>query len=314
MPTSSLHDLDPTPEFDRACQMLLEAWSSGALPLVDALTQLQTLEQNARAEKHLANQGRVAHVLGYIYQDLGDVNRSIEHYDKAQRFFLRVNNRMRLAGIDLNQGENYRDKGDYARALALCQRAYKVADEIEHNSIKTYARGNQGWVFLALNDSKSALEAFEDAYVLCQEDIVEHNDSTMAELLCGMAHVALYRGDNALAWEKGYQAYEAAMRGGEQREIGYVWRVMGDAVTGLGDCPIATMPSSPDTYYKSAIAAFQHINADAEIARTIFARAKSLVKRGNRVQASPLFREAMVIFTRLGLTHDALQVAEAQLK
>jgi tetratricopeptide (TPR) repeat protein len=314
MTTSPLQDPEPTPEFELTCQQLINAWSSGALPIVQALTRLEAMGEQARQENRMAHQGRVEHLLGYIYQDLGDVNTSIQHYDKAQRFYLRLNNAKRLAGVDLNQGENYRDKGDYARALELYQRAYRVADECGEMSIKTFARGNQGWVYLAMKDDLNAQKAFEEAIDLCEHYSVENIESSIAEFSCGLATVALTQGRYENAWTLGYEGFVMAQLGREMREIGMTWRVLGDALTMLPAPIDPSMPIVPDSYYKHAIEAFQMINAEAEVARTLLCQAKSLVHRGARAKASTYFREAIVIFTRLGLMNDALQATEAQLK
>lgn len=314
MTTSPLQDPEPTADFERTCIELISAWSNGALPLTQALARLKAMGEQAREENRIAHQGRVEHLLGYIYQDLGDVNASIQHYDKAQRFYLRLNNVQRLAAIDLNQGENYRDKGDYARALELYQRAYRVADECGDMTIKTFARGNQGWVFLAMKDEDNAQQAFEEARTLCETHRVEHIESSIAEFSCGLATVALAQGRYADAWTLGYEGFVMAQLGKEMREIGMSWRVLGDALTMLPNPIDPSMPTVPDSYYKHATEAFQVINAEAEVARTLLCQAKSLVKRGARAKASTYFREAIVIFTRLGLMNDALQATEAQLK
>lgn len=317
--TATLQQSEPDSHFESLCQTLFSDWITGKMPLHEVVKVLDTLGKKADESKQYVHQGRIEHIRGRVYQDAGDINRSIQHYDKARRFYVKANNRRLTAIIDLNQGENYREKGDFVRALSLYQQAYKIAGEAEDPDTQTYARGNMGWAWYGLGDYEQAQRAFEEAYNTASTIPDEKERcGTIAEQLYGMAMVSLSRQEWLIAWHLGCEALEQAQKSDENRELGYAWRTLGDALTLLRIRPIhsqsITLPSSTDDYYANAISAFKAISAEVEIARTLFAQAKSLVKRGNAGKASPLFRESIVIFTRLNLVHEAMKVAEVQFR
>jgi hypothetical protein len=53
---------------------------------------------------------------------------------------------------------------------------------------------------------------------------------------------------------------------------------------------------------------------EGDVAKTMFARGKSLVRRGKKASAAKLFQQALVIFEKLGMRDDAAKAAEAQMQ
>jgi len=54
----------------------------------------------------------------------------------------------------------------------------------------------------------------------------------------------------------------------------------------LKTSPDANFSAGPDYYFEAALEAFREINAEAEMARTMFAHARSLNVRGRRTTAA----------------------------
>ena len=95
--------------------------------------------------------------------------------------------------------------------------------------------------------------------------------------------------------------------------LGFAHRAIGDVMTELGESPDPEFGNDPDEHYQAAVDAFRQIKAEGEVGKTFFAQGQSLTKRHKRRLAGRKFQQAMVIFTKLGMTDDASKAAEAQM-
>lgn len=310
------HDSEPTPEFNARGVTILQQWQAGQLPFQSAIATLTALAQEAAASGHLANQGRAEHFLGYMQHYRGNLNTSIIHYDRSRSLFQRLGNRDRVAMIDMNQGENYRNKGEFARARRLYRSAYEAATSLKNLRVQTISIVNEGLTLISMKDYPAARAALDEGYRLSEQWTPELPGigGLRCEIYHGLATLELLADNAAAAWTHARQALVEAQQAQQVVSVGYAYRILGEVMTELGDSPEPDMPANPDEYYRSALDAFREVNAEGEIGRTIYCQAKSQARRGKRRAAAQMFREAMVIFTRLGMTDDAAKAAEAQLR
>lgn len=309
-------DTEPTAEFNKRCVTVIRSWEAGDMPFEDAITAMDNLLTEAQRTSHVANQARAEHGLGYLQHYRGNLNISIRHYEQARALYVRCGNRSRAANIDLNQGENYRFKGDFKRARRLYQTAYETATELDNIHIQTLAAVNEGLVLLALDKQELAEAAFVRGFELSKQ-WPQENRVQLPGLLCeihhGMAVIHLARSEHTSAWTHALQALEAAQLSGQPLQIGYANRTIGEVVTVIEQVPVEGFPTEPDPYFRTSVEAFREIDADAEMARTMYAQARSLAIRGRRTTAARKLQQAMIIFTKLGMVDDAARAAEAQL-
>jgi tetratricopeptide (TPR) repeat protein len=312
-------DKEPTPEFSEKCMRVIKHWEKGELPVDDVNQTLKSLAQEAAASGHTANQARAEHLQGYMQAHQGNYNGSILHYKKARRLFNRVNNRAYIAKMDLNQGENYRYKGEFKRARRLYRSAYEAASDLGDQMVQTFAIINEGLTLISLNDYSLARQALQEGLALVDEwDEASYAQlpGLLTEAYHGLATIELAQEDPDKAWEYALQSLDHALRSQNKMNIGFAYRIVGDVMTELDDTGQLTgdLPQTPDEAYRAALSAFKDIGAEGEIGRTIFSHARSFARRGRRSHAAKLFREAMVVFTRHGMTDDAAKAAEAQLR
>jgi tetratricopeptide (TPR) repeat protein len=312
---------EPTAEFNERCINLLRQWDTGKISSRELLSQLADLSREATSANHAANQGRVEHLQGYVHHYLGNYNTSIMHYEKARRYYVRAGNRGRIATIDLNQGENYRLKGEFSRALTLFRSAYETSESMQHLPMMSFALTNEGLVLVTVKDYENARAALQRAYDLSVEwdrkvydGVVEEAEALRNEIFLGLAEIELAQNRLSSAWDYACESLRNAQAIEEPRATGLAYRILGDVLTALPAPVDPSMPTSPDDFYRQAMECFKQVQAEGEIGRTVFAHARSLAARRSRLKAAQMFREAMVIFTRLGMTHDAVRAAEAQLK
>jgi tetratricopeptide (TPR) repeat protein len=322
MGTQSSHlssDSEPTPEFNEKCLRVIRHWEKGELPVADVNQALKSLADEAAASGHTANQGRAEHLRAYMQAHQGNYNTSIRHYKKCRLLFSRVNNQAYIAKIDLNMGENYRYKGEFKRARRLYRSAYETAAQHEDVVIQTYAIINEGLTLISLNDYSLARQALQEGLTLTEqwdEENYQRLPGILTEAYHGLATIELAQQEPEKAWEHALQSLEHAQRTENKMNTGFAYRILGDVMTELETPAELTddMPQNPDEAYRAALQEFKDIGASGEVGRTIFSHARSFAKRGRRSHAARLFKDAMVVFTRHGMTDDAAKAAEAQLR
>lgn len=308
-------DAEHTDEFNQRCVAVIEGWQSGQTPFAQAVVQLESLSQEAIASGHRGNQARAQHMLGYLQHYRGNLTTSIQHYERARVIYEQVGNRDRQAYIDLNQGENYRFRGDFNRALRYARSAYDTAHELGNVRVQTIAMANEGLIMVTTGQHQQAVRAFEISLEL--SNAWQENREQLLGILCevyhGLAVIQLEREDHYAAWESALMALESARLVGQPLQLGFANRVLGRVLSALGSSPDPNFSSDPDVYFHLALESFREINAEAEIARTMFDHALSQAQRGRRTTAARKLQQALIIFTRLGMVDDAARAAEAQL-
>jgi tetratricopeptide (TPR) repeat protein len=314
--TAAVFETDPSPEFYARSIAILNRWQSGELPFDEAEQNLVEMNQEALSANHLANQGRVEQILGVMQGYRGNLNVSIHHYERARAFFIQVGNPLRIAICDLNLGESYRFKGDFNRARSLYERAYEAAKNLANLENQAYAIGNKGQMLLSMGQLVAARADLMESYRLSEQ--FQPDSNTRSSLQCELHHALtllyLLQEDTASAWNEARRAYEIAFEVGRPLEKGYANRAVAEVVTALSAAPEDGFSDDPDGYFQAANEAFYGINAEGEIARTMFAHARSLARRGRRMTAARKLQHAMIIFTQLGMIDDAAKAAEVQLE
>lgn len=317
MTTNTAFDRNPTLEFDDYCLGVLRRWETGELPLKEAVTLITHKAREAVADNHLANQGRAEHLLGYMQHYRGDLNASIRHYDRARALFQKVGNERRVATMDLNNGENYRLKGDFTRARRLYQSAYTTADRLGDIPLKTMAIVNEGLALQESGQKTAALKALREGLELTDQwtDRLDRLPGLRCEIHHGLSEIYLANNQISDAWTHARQTLTTARLSGEPKQIGYAYRALGEVVTMMDAIPADddTMPTDPDEFFRLALHAFREVNMEAEVARTMFAQARSLATRGRRTMAARKLQQVMIMFSELGMVDDAAKAAEAQL-
>ena len=309
---SQHHSVSAEPEFDERCKTTYSQWKKGELPFEDASVQMKALIEEAIANQHLANQARAELLLGNMHGYRSNLNSSIKHFEIARDLYAAVGNEGRVTSCNLNLGEIYRQKGDFIKARKLFAAAYENAVKLDQIKTQAIARGNEGQMLISIGEPTIARDVLQEAVTL-SENWPEDDLNTRAGMLCEVYHAlaVINLNDTRLgeAWEQAQHALEMANQLSEPLSIGQANRTMGEVLTVLED---TEHEATPDSYFKASIEAFNGINAEGEMARTMHAYAHSLLKRGRRVRAARQLQKATLIFAKLGMIDDSSKAAEAQ--
>lgn len=308
--------IEPTAELEHQCRSILQRWQSGEMPYNAALQSLKVLQKEITVAENFANQGRIEFVIGYIQVHRGKYQSSIEHFQNSRQLFEKANNWVRMTRCDLNLGEAYRLLGDFNKARQFFRRVYEISSEQGEIKTSVFAIANEGQVLLSMDKRDEALEALLAAKQIAEEIPMDEFNS-MAGLLCevnyGLSMIYLHQEQYDLAWEAAKRSYNAAKDAQQLPYLGQANRTMGEALTALGIIPQeGELVPDPDIYFEAALKAFEELDAQGELGRTLYSHAMSLAKRGKRVPAARKLQKAMLIFSELGMTDDAAKAAEAQ--
>lgn len=316
MSQHSIFAPEPEPEFNARCLDILDRWEAGGLPFEGAMDELVALRTEALDSHHVANQGRTEQLLGYIEGYHGNLNESIHHFERARAMFNQVDNKQRIATCDLNIGEAYRYKGDFNRARTLFEKAYESFKSLNDPKSEALALGNKGQMLLSMGHISEALADLTESHRLASElprDAVQRY-SLLAEVQYALTLLYLEQKEFTAAWDSAQQAMGTALESPKPLERGFGYRAIAEAISIIENPPDNDLSPDPDVYFQAANEAFREIKAEGEIARTMFAHAKSLARRGRRMTAARKLQMAMVIFARLGMVDDAAKAAETQLQ
>lgn len=311
---------DIEPEFRQRYNQIFDAWHAGDLPFPKALEQMEVLRAEAIAAGHFANQGGIELILGIMQGYRANYESSIAHFQKAREWFDKAGNRRRMTSCILNIGETYRLKGNYNQAQKHFYMAYEAARDMGDVMTEIIALTNEGQMFYSMKQLAKARDRLEKALELSDLPIDESQTRIQTKLdnLCEIHHalstLCLEEGDTQAAWEHAKRAYHLASGLNSVIRVGYANRAIAEVITALGYSPEENFQADPDIYYKAAIEAFREVKAEGEMAHTMYLSAGSLVKAGKTRPAARLYQQAMIIFTKLGMTDDAARAAEAQLK
>lgn len=306
---------EPSPEFNQRCIELLQQWERGELPFEQAAQDLNALKHEALTRHHLVDQGRVEQMLGYMEGYRGNLNESIHHFERARALFYQVGNTRRIAVCDMNMGESYRYKGDFSHARSLYEKAYEAFKSLDDFENEAFALCNKGQMLLSMGRLDEAFQDLSESYNLaCQfEASVQERSGLLCELHHAMTLLYLGRQGFDQAWQEAQAAFELSSQYPHSLERGFANRAIAEVLS-VWTPPDNGFSHNPDSYFQGAAEAFREIGAEGEIARTMFAQAKSLAKRGRHMTAARKLQLAMVIFTRLGMIDDAAKAAESQLE
>ncbi len=310
-------DREPTADFQAKCLDVTYRWEGGKLPYPEARQVLAVLAQDASLRGHLADQGRVEQVIGYMEVVRGNLNVSIHHFERARAAYNQVKNTIRAAICDMNIGESYRNKGDFKRALILYGKAYeafKIEHDIENQAFALTYRG-QAW--LSMKRLDAAQTDLVAGLALAEQIPFDVDDRTilLCEVNLALTRLYIQRERFGMAWETAIRAYEIAKSKPQAFEKGYSNRALAEVISVAGIPPMdKRFVNDANHYFQEANDAFQEIHAEGEIARTMFAHAINLARSGRKMAAARKLQLAMIIFTRLGMVDDAARAAEMQLE
>lgn len=309
------------PDFRRRSGDIFRKWEGGDLSYADTLKALREMMLEAEYARNIVHQGRIENLMGILNGYRANLNQSILHFEQARKYYDEAGAQQYIAACDLNLGETYRLKGNFTKARTYFRRAYETSRELGVASTQTVALANEGQLYLSMKDRRMARQILTEALTLSQmpwedEDTNEEFTARLdiaCEIHYALATLCIQEERLQEAWDHASAAYEIAQTLKYPLRLGFAHRALGDVITVLGQAPEPSLNREPDEYYRKALEYFREIKSEGEVGKTLLNQGHSLARRGKSRRAATLYQQAMVIFTKLGMTDDAARAAEAQL-
>jgi len=106
---------------------------------------------------------------GYIYQDLGEIEKALSYYDEAGEIQQQIDDQKGLGNTFNNIGTIYDSQGNVPKALEFYQRALLIRKETGDKKNLAGSFNNIGFIYMAQGDYDKALEYFLKAYEMFEE-------------------------------------------------------------------------------------------------------------------------------------------------
>jgi tetratricopeptide (TPR) repeat protein len=302
--------MEPTPEFEQQCSTIRQSWRKGEITYEKALSEMIALSEQAKASDEQANHARALSYLGTIYGYRGKYNQSIEVLQQSRKIFLDLNNMYHVAVADINLGECYRHTGQYHLAQRLFHQAYEVADSLSHDLMRLVSIVNEGLMLIEMKQMDSASRSFVRGLEISRSMEEQGSPVRIAstcEIHYGLAVISLDAGQLDKAWEYAQLAMTEAAQAEQPLLVGFANRIAGMVLAAFD-----TPPEDPNPHLDEAYRAFRKVEAEGELARTMYEHGKYLIATGQRIKAGRRLQQAMVIFAKLGMMAEAAKASEAQ--
>ena len=170
--------------------------------------------------------------LGNIYQIQGDMEKALEHYEKALKIDEEIGNKQGIASDLGNMGVIYRIQGDLGKALEHHEKALEIDERIGNKQGIATHLGNIGTVYQIQGDMEKSLEHHEKSLEIDEEI---GNKRGMATNLGNMGIVYRIQGNIGKALEHHERALEIDEGIGNKQgvathlgNIGTVYQIQGD--------------------------------------------------------------------------------------
>lgn len=300
---------------------ILDKWQDGSMPFSTAFDQMTELKKREEEAGNYLHQGVIENGIGIMLGYRSNYTAAIRQFEAARECYEKAGAESRVISTTLNLAETYRLRGNLTRARDMFHQVYRAALEQENLSVQAIAMANEGQIWLSLRNLDKArvtlLKALDIASKPFEEDETEKRYLDRLDHICeveyALASTFMFAGNIEQAWEHAKKSYALAEKLKRPLRQGFANRALGTVVTEMDEVHDEEFGADPDEYFKRALKAFREVKAEGEVAHTLFSHGKSLAKRGKRRNAATVFQQAMIIFTKLGMTEDAARAAEAQL-
>jgi tetratricopeptide (TPR) repeat protein len=312
-------DIDP--EFRVQLNEIYHSWLQNTRDFATAKQNFADLLAEVEQSGNIIHQAGVYNMMGVMNGYRSNYDESTRYFEQARELYEQAGAIPRVASCDLNLGESYRLRGNFTRARAYFHRAYEAGKTLNQVRTQVIACTNEGQMWLSLKSIEKARMTLQEALELAvqpwanPETEAEERDRSdnICEIHHALVETCLADGNPYQAWQHAKESLNYAEKTARPNRLGYANRALGAVLTELDEPLEEGFSNDPDVYFKKALDFFRQVKLESEVGKTLFAQARSYAKRGKRRSAGQLFQQAMVIFTKLGMTDDAARAAEEQL-
>jgi tetratricopeptide (TPR) repeat protein len=247
--------------------------------------------------------------LGHVHQDRGHYEAAYECHRDALAIRQATGDRWGQVVAGNNLAALSFELGELPEARASWLEALAEAEAIGALPLSALILTNLGEIALADNKLDEARSRLENAL-----EIIDDIEDGALETVCCRHLAALDKaqGNTTSARELADRALAVAQKAGLREQEAHAYMTLGDVlsasihddeeVTDVGALPPAAMA------FSSAIEVLSIIGNEAGLARALFVYGRYKAERGDQAEAKDMLRDALMMFTKLGLERSSNEV------
>jgi tetratricopeptide (TPR) repeat protein len=247
--------------------------------------------------------------LGNVQQDRGQFDAALTCHREALALRREAGDRLGVIVSGNNLSVLMYELGDYAEARAGWNAALTEAEEIGALPTSAMVLCNLGELALVEGKLEEARSRLEDAL-----EIIEDIEDRQLETECcrSLALLDHQLGHAEAARRLAERAIEVAARAGLREKEGLAHLALAQVLAGsLFDAdrtvvdPASTQDLPAEPHFKKGVEVLQAIGNDAEYAKGLEAYGRFQIENGRTLAGKDMLREALAVFTRLGMKRAA---------
>ncbi len=136
---------------------------------LSALSIFEDAAENNGSSVAKLNCGHLMATIGNVLKDSGDLESSLDYYNRCQSIYMREGFTVGMPGILYNIGDIFQCQGSMDQALGMFSRALEEAEQTEDNYLASLALSSIGSVYMARDDLEIAAAHFKKSIVLAEK-------------------------------------------------------------------------------------------------------------------------------------------------
>jgi tetratricopeptide (TPR) repeat protein/serine phosphatase RsbU (regulator of sigma subunit) len=177
-------------------------------------------------------EGDALNNLGYIYQNLGDIERSLEYHKQSLMVLMEIGDKPGIAQSYNNMGTIYKEQGNTPLALDYFHRSLKIREETHDEEQMATALNNLAIVYEDQGDTAKALEYFKRSIGYYEKF---GDMEGLGYPLSNIGIIEFARGNLDKAREYYDKSLAARLKADDKRGIGHCYNNIGAIYNKQGD-------------------------------------------------------------------------------
>ena len=233
--------------------------------------------------------------LGYIYDDIGDIPKAIECYQKGIKIQEEIGHKLGVSTTLNNLGQIYKKQGDIPRGLDCYHRSLKLQEEVGDKGGRAVTLNNIGHIYVIQGDILKALDFYSKSLKINEE---MGDKKGIASSLNNIGLIFKKRGDNDRALEYYNKSLLIRKIIGDKKgianvlnNIGFIHGLKGDVAKAL-DC------------YNKSLEINLEIGEKRGTANSLNSIAYSMMQKGELSEALAFANRSMQMAKELGFPEN----------
>src|SRR6201998_4475692 len=220
---------------------------------------------------------------------VGEYDQAFQAVERAREIFTRLDDRWRLARLEINVGNIYHRQDRFEESIAHYENAYRELMPYKDSEGIAVVLSNMAVCLISLNDFPRALATYQRARAFCHEN---NMPLLVAQADYNIAYLYYLRGEYSHAIEALYAARRACEATGDAYHFALCHLDLSDIYLELN------LSEEAREMAHEGFLRFEKLGMGYEAAKTLANEATAYAQQGKTVQALERFTKARAMFVR----------------